>query len=182
MAERDPAGDPAAVDEIAGRVVARLGDALGLRTGSPARFDPAALSTFGHDPAAALAARAPAIAAQGLSLLADAASPLLGTSATRSVTTAGSAVIVTVGPVTLSWAPGSARIGASVTVPGGLPGVESLAASVTVDATGLTALDIAVGPASLAAGPLTVRAVRPGDRRLRPARRPRGRDRPRRGL
>ena len=79
VAERDPAGDPAAVDEIAGRVVARLGDALGLRTGSPARFDPAALSTFGHDPAAALAARAPAIAAQGLSLLADAASPLLGT-------------------------------------------------------------------------------------------------------
>ena len=156
VAERDPAGDPAAADEIAGRVVSRLGDALGLRTGNPARFDPAALSTFGHDPAAALAARAPAIAAQGLSLLADAASPLLGTSAGRSVTTAGSAVIVTVGPVTLSWAPGSARIGASVTVPGGLPGVGSLAASVTADATGLTALDIALGPASLAAGPLTV--------------------------
>jgi hypothetical protein len=157
VAERDPVGDPAAVDEIAGRVVARLGDALGLRTGNPARFDPAALSTFGHDSAAALAARAPAIAAQGLSLLADAASPLLGTSATRSVTTVGSAVVVTVGPVTLSWSPGSARIGASVTVPDGLPGVESLAASVTVDATGLTALDIALGPASLAAGPLTLR-------------------------
>ena len=157
VAERDPAGDPAAVDEIAGRVVARLGDALGLRTGSPARFDPAALSTFGHDPAAALAARAPAIAGQGLSLLADAASPLLGTAATRSVTVVGSAVVVTVGPVTLSWQPGSARVGASVAVPSGLPGVASLAASVAVDATGLTALDIALGPASLEAGPLILR-------------------------
>jgi hypothetical protein len=157
VAERDPVGDPAAAVEIAGRVVARLGDALGLRTGSPARFDPAALSTFGHDPAAALAARAPAIATQGLSLLADAASPLLGTASTRSVTTVGSAVVVTVGPVTLSWQPGSARVGASVAVPSGLPGVESLAASVAVDATGLTALDIALGPASLEAGPLILR-------------------------
>ncbi len=158
VAEQDPAGDPASAGEIAGRVVAKLGDALGLRTTSaPVRFDAAALSTFGHDPAAALAARAPAIAAQGLSVLADAISPLLGTSGGHSVTTVGAAVVVTVGPVTLSWAPGSARIGASVTVPSGLPGVGSLAASVTADATGLSALDIAVGPASLTAGPLTIR-------------------------
>ena len=158
VAEQDPAGDPTTVEEIAGRVVAKLGDALGLRTtGAPARFDAAALSTFGHDPAAALAARAPAIAAQGLSVLADAISPLLGTSGTHRVTTAGAAVVVTVGPVTLTWAPGSARIGVGVTVPSGLPGMDSLAALVTVDATGLAALDVAVGPASLAAGPLTIR-------------------------
>ena len=85
-------------------------------------------------------------------MLSDAIAPLLGTAGGYHVTTAGSAVVVTVGPVTLSWTPGSARIGAAVTVPAGLPGVESLAASVTVDTTGLTALDIAAGPASLAAG------------------------------
>ena len=90
-------------------------------------------------------------------MLSDAIAPLLGTAGGYHVTTAGSAVVVTVGPVTLSWAPGSARIGAAVTVPAGLPGVESLAASVTVDTTGLTALDIAAGPASLAACPLTIR-------------------------
>jgi hypothetical protein len=157
VAGLDPAGDPAAAGEIAGRVVVKLGDALGLRAGNPARFDAATLSTFGHDPAAALAARAPAIAAQGLSMLADAIAPLLGTAGAYSAKAVGSAVVVTVGPVTLSWTPGSARIGAAVTVPAGLPGVESLAASVTVDATGLTALDIAVGPASLTAGPLTIR-------------------------
>ena len=182
MAEQDPAGDPTTVEEIAGRVVAKLGDALGLRTtGAPARFDAAALSTFGHDPAAALAARAPAIAAQGLSVLADAISPLLGTSGTHRVTTAGAAVVVTVGPVTLTWAPGSARIGAGVTVPSGLPGMDSLAALVTVDATGLAALDVAVGPASLAAGPLTIRPFARVVAGLGAARRPGGRDRPRRG-
>ncbi len=76
--DSNPAGAPANAGEIAGRIIARLGDALALRTGAPARFDQAALVAFGNDPAAALAARAASLGAAGLTLLTEAVGPLLG--------------------------------------------------------------------------------------------------------
>src|SRR6185295_6298117 len=97
--------------EIAGRVITRLGDALALRTGEPARFDQAALVAFGNDPAAALAARAASLGGAGLTLLTEAVGPLLGGVATRSVTTADGALVVTLEPVTVRWRPGASRSG-----------------------------------------------------------------------
>ena len=156
VASHDPGGAPTTPVEVAGRLVARLGDALALRTGAPAAFDADALAAFGHDPAGALAARAAALAAAGLDPLLQAVGPLLGSPGTRSVTATGGALAVTVGPVQVRWTPGTATIGATVTATG-LPGVASVTASVDVDAAGLLALDVAVGPAELDADVVVLR-------------------------
>ena len=67
VAGRTRSATPPRSTEIAGRLVARLGDALGLRTGAPAAFDAAALSTFGARPGAARwPPGRPRVAVQGL--------------------------------------------------------------------------------------------------------------------
>ena len=144
--------------EVAGRLVARLGDALALRTGAPGAraFDGDALAAFGHDPASALAAHAADLAGAGLTLLQEAVGPLLGAGATRTVGVAAGALVVTVGTVEVRWLPGTTRVEVTVTADG-VPGVGSARAAVTLDATGLLALDVAVGPADLAAGPVRLR-------------------------
>ena len=155
IAALDPAGSPATAGELAGRIVTRLGDALALRTGAPLRFDQAALTAFGSDPAAALAARAAALGASGLTLLTQAVQPLLGSVPARSVSTADGALIVTVGPVTVRWRPGTSRIEGIVALTG-LPGIESVAADVAVGPAGLELFDLTVGPASLDATVVTL--------------------------
>ena len=83
------------------------GGARGRRAGAPLgrapRFDRTALAAFGADPAAALAARGAALGAGGLTLLMEAVQPLLGTVPGRAVTTAGGALGITAGPVTVRW-------------------------------------------------------------------------------
>ncbi|CCK31826.1 hypothetical protein BN159_7447 [Streptomyces davaonensis JCM 4913] len=155
LAAQDPAAAPASAAEAAGRFVTRIGDALGLRVGSPPRFDAAALSAFGTDPAAALAARGAALAADGLTLIGEAVTPLLGALPSRAVGVSGGALVLDVGPLTLRWRPGTAAVEAAVTLTG-LPGVERLTAEAAVDATGLALFDLELGPAPLSAGILTL--------------------------
>ena len=158
LAARDPAGTADEPLEIAGRLVARLGDALGLRVGPPTsrRFDGDALAAFGVDPASALAAHAATLAATGLTLLEQALGPVLGGAASRGVTVTTGALVVTVGDLELRWLPGTTRVEVTVTATG-VPGVETVVASATLDATGLLVLDVAAGPAELAAGAVVVR-------------------------
>ena len=155
LAGLNPAGVPATPGEIAGRVITRLGDALALRTETPARFDQAALVAFGNDPAAALAARAASLGADGLTLLTEAVGPLLGGVATRSVATADGALVVTLEPVTLRWRPGTSRVEAAVAL-SGVPGIDHLATEIAVGPTGLALLDVTVGPAVIDAGVVTL--------------------------
>jgi hypothetical protein len=158
VAAHDPAGSADEPLEIAGRLVARLGDALALRTGAPGarEFDGDALAAFGIDPASALAAHATDLAGAGLTLLQDAVGPLLGGAATRTVGVAAGALVVTVGSLEVRWLAGTTRVEVTV-VAAGVPGVQSARAAVTLDTTGLLALDVAVGPADLAAGPVRLR-------------------------
>jgi hypothetical protein len=158
VAENDPAGAADDPVEIAGRLVARLGDALALRTGAVGarRFDGDALAAFGNDPAAALAAHASDLAGTGLALVQEAIGPALAGAASRTVTVASGALVVTVGTLEVRWLPGTTRVEVVVTATG-VPGVESARAAVTLDATGLLALDVAVGPADLEAGPVRLR-------------------------
>ncbi|MGZ6671177.1 MAG: DUF6603 domain-containing protein [Solirubrobacteraceae bacterium] len=158
VADHDPAGTASDPLDVAGRLVARLGDALALRTGAPGAraFDGDALAAFGHDPASALAAHAADLAGAGLTLLQEAVGPLLGAGATRTVGVAAGALVVTVGTVEVRWLPGTTRVEVTVTA-AGVPGVGSARAAVTLDATGLLVLDVAVGPADLAAGPVRLR-------------------------
>ena len=155
LAAMDPAGSPATAGEVAGRILARLGDALALRTGTPARFSQAALVAFGSDPAVGLASRAAALGASGLTLLTEAVQPLLGGVPARSISNAEGALIVSVGPVTVRWRPGTSRIETAVAL-SGPPGVESVVADVAVGPTGLELLDLTVGPASLDAEVITL--------------------------
>jgi large repetitive protein len=155
IAALESGGAPATPAEVAGRVVSRLGDALGLRSGSPLRFDQAALTTFGTDPAAALAARAAALGASGLLLLTEAVQPLLGSVPTRSVATADGALVVRLDPLVVRWRPGTSRVEAAIALTG-VPGIESLAADMTAGPAGLELLDVTVGPASLDAGVATL--------------------------
>jgi hypothetical protein len=148
IAGMDPAGAPATPGEFAGRLVARLGDGLGLRSGAPAHFDQAQLVAFGTNPAAALAARAATLSAAALTLLVEAIGPLLGGAATRSVTVVSGALRVEVQPVILRWLPGTSRIEAEVTL-SGLPGIASLAAHAALSPAGLALLDVTIGPAQI---------------------------------
>ena len=157
LAAEDPA-DPApatTAEEVAGRIVARAGRALGLATGTPAVFDKTALSDFAANPAVVFEARAAGIAAEGLALVVDAVEAVLGSSGTRSVTSSAGRVALTIGPaterVTLGWNPGAGSLDAAVTV-SGLAGVGSVTGSVTISGNGIDAVDVAVGPAQIPVG------------------------------
>jgi hypothetical protein len=160
VADLDPAGAPSTPGELAGRLVVRVGDALGLRSGAPLGFDADALSAFGTDPAGALAARTAALAGAGLDMLVQAVDPVLGPAATRSVTAVGGALVVTMGApsgqVEVRWTPGTSTVRVSVSA-SGLPGVEDLLATVEVAPAGLVSLDVSLGPAELDAGVVVLR-------------------------
>jgi hypothetical protein len=157
LAAEDPA-DPAPATTalaVAGRVVARAGRALGLATGTPAVFSADALADFAADPGAVFQARAASLAADGLALVVDAASAALGSTAGRSVTTSAGRVALSLGPaarrVIVGWTPGAGTLDATVSV-SGLSGVGTVTGGVTVSAAGVDAIDVAVGPATIAIG------------------------------
>jgi hypothetical protein len=149
VAAGEPGGAPVTPRQAAGRVVSALGRALGLAVATPAVFDAAALRAFGADPAAALAARAPALPGSVLADVAAALDLLLGGAAgQRSATVDGGAVRVTVGPLAVAFDPGACRLTADAVVPG-LPGAGRVDAHAAVSAAGLELLDVTVGPAAL---------------------------------
>ncbi|WP_460458409.1 DUF6603 domain-containing protein, partial [Angustibacter peucedani] len=147
-----PAAATTAV-QVAGRVVARAGRALGLATGVPAVFTAPPLAAFAADPAAALATRSAAIVSEGLALVVDAVEAALGTSPDRLVESSGGRVALTLGPVdrrvVLGWAPGTGTVDVAVQV-ASLPGVGSAGATVRVGSGGVELVDVRVGPAEVA--------------------------------
>ena len=157
LAAEDPA-DPAPATtavQIAGRVVARAGRALGLASGTPAVFSDSALADFAADPAAVFQARAASIVAEGLALVVDAVEAALGSGPSRSVTSSAGRVAITIGPATrravLGWTPGAGTVDATLTV-AGLTGVGTVTGSATISPTGIDAIDVAVGPATIPIG------------------------------
>ena len=161
LAEEDPV-DPAPAStplQVAARVVARSGRALGLATGVPAVFTGPPLAAFAADPAAAFAARSAVLAGAGLALVVEAVEAALGADPNRSVTSAAGRVGLSVGPaarrVVLGWSPGTGTIDVAVTV-AAVPGVGQLAAMVRVGPLGVELVDVQVGPASIALDGVTL--------------------------
>ena len=151
---------PFLLDELAkqpapvGPAVAGVGDALALRSGTPKRFDEAALAAWATDPAAALVTALPSITATGLATLA----PLLDglTPPAVTVATAGNSLTATAGPITLEWAPNDRRVtlrGTAITV----PGISRLSFSVALSDQGIDEVTATAGPAAIAAGGVTLR-------------------------
>ncbi len=151
---------PFLLDQLAGvagpvgAAVGGVGDALALRSGDPAKFDSTRLAAWAADPAAALATAVPSIVHTGLETLA----PLLDGVVPAAVTVTGSAtdLTVAVGAVSLGWSPSDHRVslsGSNIVV----PGIEHLSFTVAVSDSGLQELSVAVGPAALDAGGLTLR-------------------------
>jgi large repetitive protein len=155
----------------AGAVVRSVGDALGLRGGAPAKFDAAALHAWASDPAAALAARLPTLAATALGDLASALGPALPSGLAAAV--AGNELQVTFGTMTLGLAANPFAVHFSAAPPH-LPGLGHAHIEARADAGGLTLLDVQAGPATLDAGGATLHpyfraragAAPPGGRRV----------------
>jgi large repetitive protein len=157
----------------AGRLVATVGDALGLRTGpDDARvFDPAALEEFGRNPAASLITALPNLTAVVLEAIADALGPALPDD--TSATVVDGALHVTVGATTVVLDLDPFAVTVAATVPG-IPVLDSVTVTITLGAAGLGALVVRVGPAVIDAGGTTLRpvitaavgAAPPGGRRI----------------
>jgi hypothetical protein len=131
----------------AGALVRALGDAMALRTGAPQPvFADEALHAWAADPAGRLAARLPILAAQAIGDLATAFAPLLPAGVT--VTPVGTQVKVAAGTfaVTVTAAPFGIGV---VAAPTNIPGVHRVRVEVAADASGLTVLDVTVGPAPI---------------------------------
>lgn len=137
-----------------GAVVREVGDALGLRSGTPARFQGTALQAWADDPATALAARLPALGASALNALATALDNALPADITAAVV--GSEIQVTVGGVTIALSPSpfTFRLAGDVS---GIPGVERIALDLQLDASGLRSLVAGLGPAEIDAGGVMLR-------------------------
>lgn len=133
-----------------GQLVAKVGDALALRAGTPKAFSGDALRAWAADPVGALTSAVPAITATGLNLIA----PLLDDFLPASVSATGSVneLSVTVaGAFTLQWQPAASRV--RLTVPGiDVPGIERLGGTLAISAAGLDELSVALGPARIDAG------------------------------
>jgi hypothetical protein len=137
-----------------GAAVRALGDVLALRPGG--QFNGAALQAFAADPAATFAGRLPALSAAAVTALANGLGPLLPAPATATVASGGITVTINGVTVGLRPAPFEVTVGALLS---GLPAVEELAFVVTLNGTGLVALEFELGPAGIDAGGVQLRPV-----------------------
>jgi hypothetical protein len=137
-----------------GPLVANVGDALALRGGSPLAFEGARLRTWAADPAAALTAAVPHIVAKGLSTLA----PLVDAFVPPAVNVSADASTLTVTAfgVTLGWSPagGVLSVAANGLV---VPGIDRVSFKVAAGAAGLNEFTLALGPATIDAGGVSIR-------------------------
>ena len=139
----------------AGAVVRAVGDAMGLRTGGPpATFHEAELQAWAADPAAALAARLPALAAGVLTALHDAIGPALPAGVT--VTATATELQITAGGVTVGIATNPFAVHV-VAAPTGIPVIGSARVEIAANGSGVTIFDVTVGPAEIDAGDATLR-------------------------
>jgi large repetitive protein len=154
---------PFVLDQLAaaaapvGPLVGKLGDALALRTGAPRAFDGARLQAWAADPVGALGAAVPAILAEGLATI----RPLVAAFVPPQLTVTADAgrLTLAMAGVSLGWSPSGPSGGsATLTITSlAVPGIERLAARVTIAADGLRELSATLGPAAIAAGGLTLR-------------------------
>jgi hypothetical protein len=134
-----------------GRAVAALGDALGLRSGTPPRFDADRLAAWA-DPAAAFAAAWPTLAPTALTTLADAVGPLVQRAVpAASVQVLDGALRLQVSRLSATLDPSPFSVGLLLDVPA-LLDVGRVQLGVDLDGGGLRALDAEVGPADLDLG------------------------------
>ena len=145
-------GGQAGIKGRAGELVAAAGDALALRSGG--QFSGTALQAWAADPAAAFAARLPSLSVTVLGQLADAIRPLLPAGGVADVV--GADLRVQVGPMTVRVTPSPFAIAVSGDVTG-MPAVDRVVFGIAVNASGLRALDIEVGPAAIDAGGVDLR-------------------------
>jgi large repetitive protein len=146
----DLAGQPGAGGDI-GTAVAAAGDVLGIRQGG--QFVGSRLSAWAADPVASLEAALLAPSPAALTALAAGLDGLLG--AAGGAAPAGGGISLTVHQVTVGWLPNPLAL--TVSVDTDVPGIDHVASSVTLDATGLRTLDVMVGPAAILAGSATLR-------------------------
>ncbi len=137
-----------------GAAVRTIGDALALRTGTPAQFNGTALQGWATDPAAAFAARVSVLSATAISALATALDPLLPTPATVSLS--GGHLTVTIGGVVITLQPSPFAISVAANI-SGIPTIQSVEAAATLNVTGLAALNLELGPADIDAGGFSLR-------------------------
>jgi hypothetical protein len=136
-------GNPGIRGQV-GTLVARVGDGLGLRIGGA--FSGPALVAWGEDPAAALAARLPALTIAILDGIADAIRPVLPGGAGADVVEG--ALEVQVASVTVRLTPSPFAVRVSGNIPD-LPAIARVRFGIGLDLAGLTALDVEIGPADI---------------------------------
>jgi hypothetical protein len=156
---------PLALDELAGatappplaevaRIVRAIGDALDLRSGAPAKFDPVKLDHWAADPAQRFAERMPLLAQASLAELASAIGPRLP--AGVAVATTSGRLEIAAGPVAIGI--GTAPFAATVAIDAaGLPFFDQVDASIGFDASGLAAFAARVGPVQIPVNGMTLR-------------------------
>jgi hypothetical protein len=134
-----------------GRTVAALGDALGLRTGSPPSFDATRLAAWA-DPAAAFAAAWPNLATAALTALAGAVGPVVQRAVpAATVQVLDGALRVQVSQLSATLDPSPFSVGLLLDMPA-VPEAGRVRVGVTLDGSGLRVLDAEVGPADLDLG------------------------------
>ena len=137
-----------------GPLVANVGDALALRGGTPLAFEAVRLRTWAADPAAALTAAVPSIVAKGLATLA----PLVDAFVPPAVNVSADATTLTVTAfgVTLGWSPAGGVL--SLAANGlAVPGIDRVSFKVAAGAAGLNEFTLALGPATIDAGGVSIR-------------------------
>ena len=138
----------------AGAVVRAVGDAMGLRTGTPAQFRDAELQAWAGDPAGRLAAQLPALSATALEEIASALGPALPSAFTAAVVGNELHVAFNTMKVGLSANPFAIRF---VAAPTNVPGLGRARIEARADGSGLGLLDVEAGPVALEAGGATLR-------------------------
>ena len=144
----------AALAAPVGPLVQKVGDALGLRSDTPRKFDGAALHAWASDPVGSLNAAATSIITEGLTTIA----PLLDAyvPAAVTVTATSNDLSLTVGGFTLGWQPVARVITlAANALP--VPGIDTLAFKLSVSSTGLDEVSVTAGPAQIDAGGVELR-------------------------
>ena len=117
-----------------GPLVQKVGDALALRSGTPRKFDGAALRAWAADPVGALGAAVPSIVAQGLGTIA----PLLDAfvPSVVSVTATANDLSVSAGGFSLGWAPAAGQVTLATSgLP--VPGIDAVSFTLKLSGAGL---------------------------------------------
>lgn len=141
----------AEADAPVGPLVAKVGDALAMRSGAPAHFDGALLHDWGVHPADKLVTALPAIGATLITQLAPLLDQFLPLAISASAPAGGSTLIVTAGgfELALNIPQGVVALeGHNIAV----PGIEHISFRIALSGTGIDEVTVTAGPASIQAG------------------------------